>query len=180
MRFILSVVVFTIVMTFLPFFVYASTLSGYTRTPTGATLDAPASVTVGVDLSGSSQPYARIEIVDGVHNANQAPNNTVGLVGSCTAISGTTHLSGTSGALQVWPSWSVKVFEFANSGDCSSQNVFSTVDPSDTFAVATATPPANYGVAATSTVDQAEENLYNAFIIFFITMFGMIWLVRKH
>lgn len=33
---------------------------------------------------------------------------------------------------------------------------------------------------ATSTVDQAEQNLSTAFFLFFVSMFGMIWLLRKH
>jgi len=35
------------------------------------------------------------------------------------------------------------------------------------------------GTAATSTVDQAQDNLYHAFIIFFITMGFMVWMFKK-
>jgi len=40
-------------------------------------------------------------------------------------------------------------------------------------------PPYQYG-GATSTLEQAQSNLYNAFVLFFLSMFGMIWLIRKH
>jgi len=33
---------------------------------------------------------------------------------------------------------------------------------------------------ATSTADQAQQNLSTAFFLYFIAMFGMIWLIRKH
>jgi len=33
--------------------------------------------------------------------------------------------------------------------------------------------------AATSTVDQAEQNLYNGFAVFFISFFGMVYLMRR-
>lgn len=36
------------------------------------------------------------------------------------------------------------------------------------------------GADATSTVDQAQQNLSTAFLLFFVAMFGMIWLLRKH
>jgi len=41
------------------------------------------------------------------------------------------------------------------------------------------TPPATTTLA-TSTPDQAEQNLYNACVLFFIAFFGTVWLMRKH
>jgi len=40
-------------------------------------------------------------------------------------------------------------------------------------------PPAPTSSAATSTLDQSERNLSTAFFIFFIGMFGTIWLLRR-
>jgi len=34
--------------------------------------------------------------------------------------------------------------------------------------------------AATSTVEQTQQNLSTAVVVFFVSMFGMIWLIRKH
>jgi len=43
------------------------------------------------------------------------------------------------------------------------------------------TPPGPPDIGgATSTVDQMHDNLYYGFIVFFLSMFGMIWLMRKH
>jgi len=33
---------------------------------------------------------------------------------------------------------------------------------------------------ATSTINQIQENLYHGIVLFFLSMFGMIWLLRKH
>lgn len=41
------------------------------------------------------------------------------------------------------------------------------------------TPPIPTG-GATSTVSQTQENLSTAFYLFLLSMFGMIWLLRKH
>jgi len=40
-------------------------------------------------------------------------------------------------------------------------------------------PPMDLG-GATSTPDQAQENLSTAFLLYFVAMFGMIWILRKH
>jgi len=37
-----------------------------------------------------------------------------------------------------------------------------------------------YNPTATSTQDQTQRNLFNGWIIYFTSMFGMIWLLRKH
>jgi len=39
--------------------------------------------------------------------------------------------------------------------------------------------PTDYG-GATSSVDQSQQNLYNAFLLFYVSLFGMVWLIRKH
>jgi len=33
-------------------------------------------------------------------------------------------------------------------------------------------------IAATSTLEQSQTNLFNGFLVFFVSMFGMIWLLR--
>lgn len=40
-------------------------------------------------------------------------------------------------------------------------------------------PPIPTG-GATSTPDQTQQNLSTAFLLFFVSMFGTIWLIRKH
>jgi len=34
--------------------------------------------------------------------------------------------------------------------------------------------------SATSTIEQTQSNLFNAFFIFFASFYGMVWLMRKH
>jgi len=40
-------------------------------------------------------------------------------------------------------------------------------------------PPSGGGGGATSTVEQTQQNLFNGFIIFFLSFFGMVWLFRR-
>jgi len=49
-----------------------------------------------------------------------------------------------------------------------------------TFTITGSSPPTPPLGGATSTVDQAEENLYLAVFVFFASMLTMIWLMRKH
>jgi len=48
-----------------------------------------------------------------------------------------------------------------------------------TFVITGASPPVVVG-GATSTLDQAEQNLAFAIAFFLVSMFGMVWLIRKH
>lgn len=51
------------------------------------------------------------------------------------------------------------------------------------FAVAAAEPPPepfDFTAGATSSVDQTQENLSTALFLFLFSMFGTIWLMRKH
>jgi len=52
--------------------------------------------------------------------------------------------------------------------------------PSPDFTDATPPPPPFEWGGATSSSDQAQQNLSTALIVFLISMFGMIWLMRKH
>lgn len=45
---------------------------------------------------------------------------------------------------------------------------------------ATSCSSASGGSGATSTIEQSQENLAHAVYIFFIALFGMVWLMRKH
>jgi len=40
-------------------------------------------------------------------------------------------------------------------------------------------PSPTIGTTTSSTIDQGEQNLFNAFVLYFISMFGVIWLLRK-
>jgi len=52
--------------------------------------------------------------------------------------------------------------------------------PAPTLTETTCTDPTPVDTSATSTADQAQQNLSTAMILFFVAMFGMIWLMRKH
>jgi len=61
-----------------------------------------------------------------------------------------------------------------------SDDTFTTVNESVSFLQGSTSSPPIVGGGATSTVEQAQTNLYYAFVLFYISMFGMIWLMRKH
>lgn len=42
------------------------------------------------------------------------------------------------------------------------------------------TCPGATPIAATSSLEQTQQNLFNALVVFFVSFFGMIWLLRKH
>jgi len=62
-----------------------------------------------------------------------------------------------------------------------SDATFTTVLEEGTFFQGNAPPPPPVPLGgATSTLEQTQDNLYHSWILYYIAMFGMIWLMRKH
>lgn len=81
-----------------------------------------------------------------------------------------------------------KVIEVADLADCAAVSLSTcegfAIDEADiwtiggtTFSLSNPNPPSPSD--ATSSIEQIQNNLYNGFIIFFITMFGIIWMFKR-